>query len=93
MPVTVKVTNPENSVKSWWSKKNVENVVDLATTGGWQKPFRYDELPLRSELPGRHRRPHGELLLQRLRGGDVATTVALNFSATYTVTYSSLRLG
>jgi len=41
VPVTVTVTNPQNSVKSWWSKSNVENVANLSLTGGWQKPFRF----------------------------------------------------
>jgi hypothetical protein len=34
------VTNPEDSVRSWWSTKNVHGVTNLAVTGGWKKPFR-----------------------------------------------------
>src|SRR5687768_1877255 len=40
VPVTVTVTNPVNSVKSWSSKKTVQDVTNLAVTGGWKKPFR-----------------------------------------------------
>src|ERR1700754_1941449 len=42
VPVTVKVTNPENSVKSWWSKKTVFDAVDYATTANLRSPFRVD---------------------------------------------------
>ena len=89
VPVTVTVTNPQNSVKSWWSKSNVENVANLSLTGGWQKPFRFQGFRCVPTFPNGIDGYKANFTC-KLQGADVPTTVTLKFAAKYTVPYSQL---
>ena len=84
VPVTVKVTNPENSVRSWWSKKNVQDVTNFAVTGGSKKPFRYEGFRCAPTFPdGLH--GYKANFTCKLQGADVPTTVTLKFAVQYTI--------
>ena len=84
VPVTVKVTNPENSVSSWWSKKNVQDVTDLAVTGGWKKPFRFEGFRCVPTFPDGLSGYKADFTC-KLQGADVPTTVTLKFGVKYTI--------
>ena len=84
VPVTVKVTNPENSVRSWWSKKNVQDVTNLAVTGGWKKPFRYEGFRCVPTFPDGLNGYKANFTC-KLQGADVPTTVTLKFGVQYTI--------
>lgn len=81
--VTVKVTNPQNSVKSWWSKNNVQDVTNFAVTGGWKKPFRYEGFRCVPRFPDGVKGYKANFTC-KLQGADVPTTVTLKFGVKYT---------
>lgn len=83
VPVTVTVTNPQNSVSSWWSKKNVQNVTNLAVTGGWKKPFRFQGFRCVPTFPDGLNGYKANFTC-KLQGADVPTTVTLKFGVQYT---------
>ena len=84
VPVTVKVTNPENSVKSWWSKKNVQAVTNFAVTSGSKKPFRYEGFRCVPTFPDGLNGYKANFSC-KLQGADVPTTVTLKFGVSYTI--------
>ena len=87
VPVTVTVTNPVNSVKSWSSKKTVQDVTNLAVTGGWKKPFRYEGFRCVPTFPDGLSGYKANFTC-KLRGADVPTTVTLKFGVQYTIPIS-----
>src|SRR6201999_3875955 len=83
VPVTVTVTNPENSVKSWWSRSNVQDVTNLAVTGGWKKPFVYKGFRCTPTFPDGLTGYKANFTC-KMQGADVPTTVTLKFRVQYT---------
>ena len=74
----VTVTNPQSSVKGWWSRATIAKVVRKGVNGGYQMPYQsqgYNCTPIV--------RGNTTSFTCRLRGADVPTTVKLRFKANF----------
>ncbi len=74
----VKVTNPESSVRRFWSRSTVQQVVRKGVNGGYERPYQSQGFSCVPRVKG-----DTAAFTCRLRGGDVATTVRLTFTAAY----------
>jgi hypothetical protein len=79
--VDVKVTNPQASVKQWWSRATVQNVVRQGVDGLYMKPFYSEGYRCVPTITG----ANGSIakFTCTLRGADVPTSAKLTFTAAY----------
>ena len=74
----VKVTNPEQKVKSWWSASAISTVVRHGVNGKYQMPYRSNGFRCTPVVQGKTTR-----FTCILVGADVPTTVKLTFTINY----------
>ena len=78
----VKVTNPEKSVRDFWSRSTVQQVVRQGVNNGYQKPYMSQGFRCTPTLDGSMNASTARFTC-KLQGADVPTTVTLTFSAPY----------
>jgi hypothetical protein len=78
----VKVTNPVNSVRRFWSRTTIQNVVRQGVNNGIQKPYNSEGFQCVPVLDGSMNASTARFTC-KLRGADVATAVTLTFTAPY----------
>ncbi|MBE2319824.1 hypothetical protein DVA67_027920 [Solirubrobacter sp. CPCC 204708] len=78
----VKVTNPENSVRRFWSRSTVQQVVRQGVNNGYQKPYMSQGFRCTPTLDGSMNASTARFTC-KLQGADVPTTVTLTFTAPY----------
>jgi hypothetical protein len=72
------VRNPESSVSDWWSKGTIAKVVRKGVNGKYEMPYTSQGYRCTPSVNGQTAD-----FTCKLRGGDVATTIKLTFSARY----------
>jgi hypothetical protein len=78
----VKVTNPEKSVRDFWSRSTVQQVVRYGVNNGYQKPYMSQGFRCTPTLDGSMNASTAKFTC-KLQGADVPTTVLLTFTAPY----------
>jgi hypothetical protein len=78
----VKVTNPESSVRRFWSRSTVQQVVRDGVNQGIQKPYMSEGFRCTPTLDGSMNASTARFTC-KLQGADVPTTVTLTFTAPY----------
>ena len=78
----VKVTNPENSVRDFWSRSTVQQVVRQGVNNGYQMPYMSQGFRCTPTLDGSMNASTARFTC-KLQGADVPTTVTLTFTAPY----------
>ena len=78
----VKVTNPEKSVRDFWSRSTIQQVVRQGVNNGYQMPYKSQGFRCMPMIDG-SMNASTENFTCKLRGADVPTTVTLTFAAPY----------
>ena len=78
----VRVANPENSVRRFWSRSTVQQVVRQGVNNGYQMPYMSQGFRCTPTLDGSMNASTARFTC-KLRGADVPTTVTLTFTAPY----------
>jgi hypothetical protein len=78
----VVVTDPDRSVRDWYSRTTVEKVVRKAVNGQIQQPYRSQGYRCVPVLDGSMNASTARFTC-KLRGADVPTTVRLTFTAAF----------
>jgi hypothetical protein len=78
----VKVTNPENSVRRFWSRSTIQQVVRQGVNNGYQKPYMSQGFRCTPTLDGAMNASTARFTC-KLQGADVPTAVTLTFTAPY----------
>ena len=78
----VKVTNPENSVRDFWSRSSVQQMVRAGVNNGIQKPYNSEGFRCVPTLDGSMNASTARFTC-KLQGADVPTTVTVTFTAPY----------
>jgi hypothetical protein len=80
--VNVKVTNPEKSVRDFWSRSTVQQVVRQGVNHKLQKPYMSEGFRCRPTLDGSMNASTARFTC-KLQGADVPTAVTLTFTVPY----------
>jgi hypothetical protein len=72
------VTNPDTSVKQWWSRKTIGKVVRKGVNNGYEMPYQAQGYSCVPSVNGAFTN-----FTCKLRGADVATKITLRFTADY----------
>lgn len=75
---TAVIRNPQASVKDWYSQGAIARVVRKGINGRYEMPYTSQGFRITPSVNGQSVSFTG-----RLRGGDVATTIKLTFTARY----------
>jgi hypothetical protein len=78
----VKVTNPENSVRDFWSRTSIQQVVRQGVDNGYQMPYQSEGFRCVPVLDGSMNASTAHFTC-KLQGADVPTAVTLTFTAPY----------
>jgi hypothetical protein len=78
----VKVTNPEPSVRDFWSRTSVQNMVRDGVDHGLQKPYNSEGFRCVPVLDGSMNASTAHFTC-KLQGADVPTAVTVTFTAPY----------
>ena len=78
----VVVTNPDKSVKDWYSRATIAKVVRKGVDNGIQKPYNAQGYRCIPQLNGSMTASTATFTC-KLRGGDVPTTVKLTFTTNF----------
>jgi hypothetical protein len=78
----VKVTNPESSVRRFWSRSTVQQVVRRGVDQGIQKPYMSEGFRCTPVLDGSMNASTARFTC-KLQGADVPTAVTVTFTAPY----------
>jgi hypothetical protein len=78
----VKVTNPEKSVRYFWSRSTIQQVVRQGVNNGYQMPYSSQGFQCTPTLDGAMNASTARFTC-KLRGADVPTAVTLTFTAPY----------
>ena len=81
----VKVTNPEKSVRDFWSRSSIQQVVRQGVNSGYQKPYMSEGFRCTPTLDGSMNASTAKFTC-KLQGADVPTSVLLTFTAPYAQT-------
>jgi hypothetical protein len=78
----VKVTNPENTVRRFWSRTTIQQVIRDGVNQGTQMPYQSEGFRCTPVLDGSMNASTARFTC-KLQGADVPTTVVLTYSAAY----------
>jgi hypothetical protein len=78
----VKVTNPENSVRRFWSRSTIQRVVWDGVNKGVQKPYMSEGFRCTPVLDGSMNASTARFTC-KLQGADLPTTVTLTYTAPF----------
>jgi hypothetical protein len=78
----VKVTNPETSVRDFWSRTSVQKLVRAGVNNEVQKPYNSEGFRCVPTLDGSMNASTARFTC-KLQGADVPTTVTVTFTAPY----------